>query len=113
MNLPKKHDSPSKNLTFTRRYLDPNRVTYEYHAGVKDSKFDTSLGQKITQGLLALAKKFDLSYTYGTAPRDYTLSQSPYPSEGSLLSLFIGNATPTALAINNTRANIPALYISA
>ena len=32
MNLDEKkahHGSSSKNLTFTRRYLDPNRVTYE------------------------------------------------------------------------------------
>ncbi|KAF9012621.1 Metallo-dependent phosphatase-like protein [Cyathus striatus] len=100
-----------KNITFSRRYLDPNRVTYEFHTG-KKFNFDTSLGKQITQGLNNLAKKFDLSFLFGTAPRDFTLTQAPYPSNNSLLSLFIGNATPTALAINNTRASIPNIIIA-
>ncbi|TFY74337.1 hypothetical protein EWM64_g9675 [Hericium alpestre] len=101
-----------KNITFTRRYLDPNRVTYEFHTTRSNRTFDTSLGKKITKGLNALAKKFDLSSLFGTAPRDYTISRDPYPSNGSLLSLFIEQATPAALAINNTRADIPNIVIT-
>jgi hypothetical protein len=103
MKLPKKHDQTS-NLTFTRRYLDPNRITYEYHTSTSNKTFDTSLGQKITRGLQRLAQRFSLDFQYGIAPHDYTLSQAPYPSENSLLDLFIANVTPTALAYNNSRA---------
>ncbi|KDQ56355.1 hypothetical protein JAAARDRAFT_132659 [Jaapia argillacea MUCL 33604] len=100
------------NLTFSRRYLDPNRVTYEYHAQTSNYTFDTFVGEQITQGLNNLATTFDLSYLYGTAPHDYTISRSPYPSENSSLSLFIQQAAPVALAINNTRANIPNIMIT-
>ncbi|KAF8058688.1 Metallo-dependent phosphatase-like protein [Lyophyllum atratum] len=105
------HGKSNKNITFTRRYLDPNRVTYEYHTGRKGSNFDTDKGTSITSGVKALAKKFNLDFLFGTAPHDFTLNQAPYPSENSLLSLFIEEAVPTALAINNTRASIPNLFI--
>ncbi|KZT22467.1 hypothetical protein NEOLEDRAFT_1137924 [Neolentinus lepideus HHB14362 ss-1] len=100
------------NLTFTRRYLDPNRVTYQYHTSTSNGTFDTSQGKAITQGLLNLAEKYDLSYEYGVAPHDFTLSRAPYPSENSSLSLFIQKAAPVALTINNTRANIPNIMIT-
>ncbi|EPQ55273.1 Metallo-dependent phosphatase [Gloeophyllum trabeum ATCC 11539] len=100
------------NLTFTRRYLDPNRVTYQYHTSTSNSTFDTAQGTAITQGLLDLAQKYDLSYQYGVAPHDFTISQAPYPSENSSLSLFIQKAAPVALTINNTRAGIPNIMIT-
>ncbi|KAG5651303.1 hypothetical protein H0H81_009128 [Sphagnurus paluster] len=105
-------NNSSDNITFTRRYLDPNRVTYEYHTGRKGSSFDTRKGKSITSGLKALAKAFNLDFLFGTAPRDFTLNRVPYPSESSLLSLFIEDAVPTALAINNTRSSIPNLIIT-
>ncbi|KAG5643195.1 hypothetical protein DXG03_001355 [Asterophora parasitica] len=102
----------NSNVTFTRRYLDPNRVTYEYHAGKKSYRFNTQSGLSITGGLKALAKAFKLDTAFGTAPHDFTLSRAPYPSENSQLSLFIKKAVPAALAINNTRASIPNYIIA-
>ncbi|KAG2069137.1 hypothetical protein BDR04DRAFT_1102086 [Suillus decipiens] len=99
------------NITFTRRYLDQNRVTYEYHTHTSKHTFDTARGRSISHGLQELATRFDLSYLYGTAPRDYTMMQDPYPSNGSLLSLWIEQAVPYALAINNTRSSIPNIII--
>lgn len=112
-----------------RRYLDPNRVTYEvwekitalasfpkpiirqYHTKHHNSSFDTSQGREITAGLEALATRFNLSYQFGTAPQDYTLSRDPYPSSGSLLNLMANQVLPTALAMNNTRSNISNIII--
>ncbi|ESK91469.1 vacuolar protein [Moniliophthora roreri MCA 2997] len=105
------HSDRTKNITFSRRYLDPNRVTYEYHTGREGRSFDTKEGKAITQGLLDLSERFDLNLTYGTAPNDYTIFQVPYPSNTSLLSLFVEEASPAVLSINNTRASIPNLVI--
>ena len=85
-----------KNLTFTRRYLDPNRVTYEvrssfyyeehqlillvqYHTDRKGASFDTAVGKSISKGMDKLAQKFDLSFTFGTAPHDFYLSRLVVP----------------------------------
>ncbi|KAG2074824.1 hypothetical protein BDR04DRAFT_1092403 [Suillus decipiens] len=102
----------ANNISFTRRYMDQNRVTYEYHTQMSNQTFDTAHGRSITDGLQELAVMFDLSYLYGTAPEDYTINQNPYPSNGSLLSLFIADAVPYALSINNTRNSIPNLIIT-
>lgn len=107
MSLKLDPQNESENLTFSRRYLDNNRVTYEYHTKSDMSSFDTTKGQEITAGLNQLFVDFDLGFTYGTAPQDYTLTQVPYPSNGSLLSLFAELATPYALSLNNSRADIP------
>ncbi|KAJ7632877.1 Metallo-dependent phosphatase-like protein [Roridomyces roridus] len=104
-------DHDTKNITFTRRYLDPNRVTYEYHTGRGNFSFDTAWGQSITRGLEKLAKTFDLSFQYGVAPHDFTLSQSPFPSNNSVLSL-MAEAMPVALTVNNSRASIPNIMIT-
>ncbi|KAF8806633.1 hypothetical protein BYT27DRAFT_7191187 [Phlegmacium glaucopus] len=102
----------NKNLTFSRRYLDPNRVTYEFHTSKNDLTFDTRDGKSITEGLNDLATRFDLSFQFGTAPHDFFLTRAPFPSNDSLLTLFIDDAVPVALAINNTRASIPNIIIT-
>ncbi|PSS37383.1 hypothetical protein PHLCEN_2v773 [Hermanssonia centrifuga] len=112
MDFDRNSRDKTKNLTFTRRYMDPNRVTFEYHAGRSNFTFDTRTGQSITRGLEQLSKNFDLDFFFGTAPQDYTLSRSPYPSNGSLLTLFATQALPVALAINNSRADIPNVIIT-
>ncbi|KZT69652.1 hypothetical protein DAEQUDRAFT_756803 [Daedalea quercina L-15889] len=103
--------SDTENITFTRRYLDANRVTYEYHTNTSNSTYDTTAGRNITTGLQQLWDTYDLSYLYGTAPQDYTLSRNPYPSNGSVLSLLVTEALPYALMINNTRVNIPNIIL--
>ncbi|KAI0264244.1 Metallo-dependent phosphatase-like protein [Gloeopeniophorella convolvens] len=105
------HRGSNKNLTINRRYLDPNRVTYEFHTHRQNSSFDTALGKEITKGLNGLASQFDLSFLFGMAPQDYTLSRDPITSNNSLLALFSEQVLPTALAINNTRADIPNIII--
>ncbi|KAK0497261.1 Metallo-dependent phosphatase-like protein [Armillaria luteobubalina] len=107
MSLKLDDPSGSKNLTFSRRYLDPNRVTYEYHTQENQSSFDTTNGQEITAGLNQLFLDYDLNFTFGTAPHDYSITRAPYPSNDSQLSLFAELATPYAISVNNSRADIP------
>ncbi|KAJ7204707.1 Metallo-dependent phosphatase-like protein [Mycena pura] len=111
--FPKTQRESKHNITFSRRYLDPNRVTYEFHTvtGQRSSSFDTSQGRSITKGLEQLAKTFDLSFKFGVAPHDFYLSRAPYPSNDSVLSLMAA-AMPVALTINNTRAGNPNIMIT-
>ena len=106
------NDDNSKNLTFSRRYLDPNRLTYKFHTSKKETHFDTHAGKQITEQLQDLTARFNLTYEYGVAPHDFTITRAPHTSESSVLSLLINKAAPTALSINNTRANIPRLVIT-
>ncbi|KAH9935240.1 Metallo-dependent phosphatase-like protein, partial [Epithele typhae] len=100
-----------QNITFNRRYLDPNRVTYEYHSRRGNFTFDTFEGHQITRGLTQLAERFNLSMQFGTAPHDFTISQAPYPSNDSSLSLFV-TAMAAALPLNSTRKGVPNVMIT-
>jgi hypothetical protein len=51
---------------FSRRYLDPNRLTYAFHAG---EKFDTQEGLNTTHGLTKAAADFNITYEYGVVPQ--------------------------------------------
>lgn len=119
------------------RCEDPSRtakreltaVDFKYHTRKNDNKFDTSLGEKIRNGLEALSARFNLNNIFGTAPQDYFLQsyvvhytsltvrspcypfRVPYPSNNSLLSLYVDDVVPTALRINNTESSQPALFI--
>ncbi|KAJ7635196.1 Metallo-dependent phosphatase-like protein [Roridomyces roridus] len=98
--------SPSTVVTSTA-----NRITYQYHTNRTEETFDTPQGLNITRGLEDLRDRFDLTYQYGVAPRDYTMTRAPYPSEGSLQTLIVEEAIPTVLALNTTRTGIPSLVI--
>ncbi|KZV60412.1 hypothetical protein PENSPDRAFT_760009 [Peniophora sp. CONT] len=100
------------NISFSRRYMDSNRVTFEYHSGQSNDTFDTDNGTSLTASLLDLANQFDLSFLYGMAPQDYPFARAPYPSNSSLLSLLADEVLPLSLSVNNTRASsIPAYII--
>ncbi|KAF9519339.1 hypothetical protein BS47DRAFT_1370749 [Hydnum rufescens UP504] len=105
-------------LNITRRYLDPNRNTcvsllrlYKYHTQLRD--FDTRKGHEISQQILTLTNKFNLSYIFGTAPQDYFLSRAPFPSNNSLFSLLTDKLLPTVLPrVNPVRAQaVPSIAI--
>ncbi|KAJ6560221.1 Metallo-dependent phosphatase-like protein [Mycena capillaripes] len=101
----------TQNLNFSRRYLDANLVTYQYHTNRTESTFGTAEGRNITDGLLKLQERFDLSFQYGVAPRDYTMTRAPYPSNDSILTLTVEEVVPTVLAMNTSRAGLPSLLI--
>ncbi|KAH9935239.1 Metallo-dependent phosphatase-like protein [Epithele typhae] len=107
------HSTTPKDITFNRRYLDTNLVTYEacYHTQSDNATFATVEGQQITGGLNELAERFNLGMLFGTAPRDFTIEQAPYPSNGSSLSLFVA-AMEYALPLNSTRQGVPAIMIT-
>jgi hypothetical protein len=113
MELPAENTSPDDAITFTRRYLDANRVTYQYHTAQSESTFDTPEGSEISAGLRALAEQFGLSHTYGVVPQDYQDFGVPHTSEDSLFHLLATKVLPFALAHNNARAARPHYIIFA
>ncbi|KAL4079063.1 Metallo-dependent phosphatase-like protein [Scleroderma citrinum] len=101
----------SNDVEFSRRYLDQNVVTYKHHTRELNVSFNTPEGDSITKGLKELAEQYNLSYKYGEAPQDYFIFWVPHNSEKSIWRLFLDEALPVALAINNTRAHIPNVKI--
>ncbi|KAI0301732.1 Metallo-dependent phosphatase-like protein [Multifurca ochricompacta] len=89
-NLPK----PGNDLDYNRRYLDPNRVTYEFHTNTTEKTFDTDEGKKLTEDLGNLYNKFELYRLWGKSPQDYSLFYQNVTSDKSVLNLFINKVLP-------------------
>lgn len=91
-------------ITYSRRYLDWNRLTFEYHAaGSQEGTFDYHSGLRVTGDITAARKKLNLSALYGCAPDTYCLSCKPFGDPGNINSLL-----PVALGatvINTTRSS--------
>lgn len=105
--------SKGKDMKFSRRYLDNNRVTYQYHTNTTTITFDTPGGLAITRSLYDLVAKFNLGSTFGFVPQDYYLDRVPYPSENSVVSLFIDKVLPAVLpASNPKRAGTPSIILA-
>ncbi|KAG2169419.1 hypothetical protein VTO58DRAFT_101515 [Aureobasidium pullulans] len=78
----------SSNMTFFRRYLDWNRMTFEYHAeGSQTKASDTTKGLAVSENITATRKELNLTSVYGCAPQTWCLSCAPFMSEGSIYSL--------------------------
>ncbi|KAL4079062.1 Metallo-dependent phosphatase-like protein [Scleroderma citrinum] len=101
----------SPTFNFSRRYLDQNRVTYQYHIRDMNVSFDTPEGLSIAKGLADLADRYNLTYQYGMAPKDYLVFPKDWKSKESIWPLFIDKALPVALATDSGRANIPNITI--
>ncbi|KAF2715459.1 Metallo-dependent phosphatase [Pleomassaria siparia CBS 279.74] len=98
-------------LRYARRYLDWNRVTFNYHAKGSQpyTAFDTSAGVLTTTDITSARTKLNLTDLYGCAPATYCQYCKPFLSEGNLFGL-LQTALATAV-VNETRKDIPRLII--
>lgn len=100
----------SSSLLYSRRYLDWNRLTFEYHAkGSQVSTFDTTKGLSVTSNITTTRHELNLTALYGCAPQTWCISCAPFLSTGSIYTLL--TKALSAAVINETRADIPRLII--
>ena len=87
-------NTSTSGLVYSRRYLDWNRLTFEYHAtDSQASTFDYHSGLRVTGEITDIRKQLNLSSLYGCAPATYCASCAPFTSAGNIFTL-----VPVALA---------------
>lgn len=95
---------------FSRRYLDPNRKTYAFHAG---QKFDTRQGLSVTRGLAKTAEQFNITYRLGTAPQSFFGYRLAPNAKNSLNYLFAGpHGVLETIVRNPDRPHAPLIIIN-
>ncbi|KAL8665355.1 MAG: hypothetical protein Q9202_002247 [Teloschistes flavicans] len=100
----------TSNLVYSRRYLDWNRLTFEYHAtGSQESTFDYHSGERVTAEITKDRKQLNLTALYGCAPESYCQSCKPFMAEGNIFKLL--STALAATVVNESRALIPRLII--
>lgn len=100
----------ASNLTYFRRYLDWNRLSFEYHAaGSQVKTFDTSKGLSVTKNITETRYELNLTSLYGCAPASWCISCAPFLSNGSIFSLL--QTALSATIKTPAREDIPRLII--
>lgn len=97
-------------LTYSRRYLDWNRLTFAYHAkNSQDKTFDIKAGTKVTAEIYADRQKLNLTSLYGCAPATWCVSCQPFGSAGNIFTLV--STALGAEVVNPARSTIPRYVI--
>ena len=98
------------NLVYFRRYIDWNRLSFEYHAvGSQASTFDVTPGTRVTVDITDERYALNLTQLFGCAPQTYCITCAPYLSNGSIYSLV--QVALGAEVVNASRSTIPRLII--
>lgn len=109
-------DQPSNELrsvsgpTFTRKYMDNNRLGMYYHSATNESTFDTKHGQRVSKMIARARTALDLDYEYGCAPKSLWTSRAEYPSEDSIFTWLEKEVLPDVVT-HPKRKNGPRLAI--
>lgn len=103
-------NTSTSGLVYSRRYLDWNRLTFEYHAtNSQDSTFDYHSGLRVSGDITDARNKLNLTALYGCAPATYCQSCAPFESAGNIFSLV--STALSATVVNASRSTIPRYII--
>ena len=74
---------------YSRRYLDWNRATFEFHAVGNQSAadFDSASGLATSADITQYRNQLNLGDIYGCVPQDYCLSCAPFESPDNIFPL--------------------------
>lgn len=101
--------------TYARRYLDWNRLTFEYHASgsqtgsananytADPSAFDTPAGASTTADIYDYRQQLNLTARLGCSPQFWCMSCAPFGSAGSIYTLLADALS--AVVVNASRAD--------
>lgn len=102
--------------TYARRYLDWNRLTFEYHASGSQTNstttaagFDTAAGQNTTALLYGYRQQLSITARLGCSPQLWCQSCAEFNSSGSiynLLSQALGGAVVSPARADKARVSI-------
>lgn len=95
---------------YGRRYLDWNRLTFEYHASgsqtnytVNEGSFDIAEGKNTTAEIYDIRQHYNLSAVLGCSPQLWCMSCAEFNSSGSIYNLLAQALSATV--VNDTRSD--------
>ncbi|KAF3064909.1 hypothetical protein GL218_02310 [Daldinia childiae] len=98
-------------FVYSRRYLDWNRRTFEYHAATLYNKsFDYHSGLDVTEDITNDRKQLNLTVVYGCVPQDYCMTCVPFNASGNIFPL-LSDALAGGV-VNESRKDIPRYIIA-
>ncbi|PVH75498.1 hypothetical protein DL98DRAFT_562372 [Cadophora sp. DSE1049] len=75
-------------LVYSRRYLDWNRRTFEYHAASSQADtFDYHSGSRVSSAITDIRENLNITYLFGCSPDTYCISCQPMESPRNIYNL--------------------------
>lgn len=85
----------SESPCFSRRYIDFNRRSFEYHGrGNQIQSSSASKGENVSKSIRHLREKLQLDNTQGYVPQTYYMSARPQDSEDNIYHLITSQVLP-------------------
>ncbi|KAI0597982.1 Ser/Thr protein phosphatase family protein [Biscogniauxia sp. FL1348] len=104
-------ENSTSSFVYSRRYLDWNRRTMEFHAATwYDHSFDYDNGLETTAEIANYRTQLNLGEVYGCVPQDYCLTCAPFNSSDNIFPL-LASALAGAV-VNESRKDIARYIIS-
>ncbi|KAI5923859.1 Ser/Thr protein phosphatase family protein [Camillea tinctor] len=98
-------------FVYSRRYLDWNRRTFEFHAATwYDHNFDYDNGLETTAEIANYRTQLNLGEVYGCVPQDYCMTCAPFNSSNNIFPLLSGALA--GAVVNESRKDIARYIIS-
>lgn len=128
--------SGNSTVRYARRYLDWNRLTFEYHSNTsqvnglaptsaykfaprrlrprqlppsQEGSFDTPQGTGVTNTIYQDRQQLNLTALYGCAPQNWCQSCAPFLSPGNIFSLL--TTALQQIVVNPNRTDVPRMVI--
>ncbi|KAI1498475.1 Ser/Thr protein phosphatase family protein [Biscogniauxia marginata] len=96
---------------YSRRYLDWNRRTLEFHATTwYDHNFDYDNGLETTAVIAKYREQLSLGEVYGCVPQDYCMTCAPFNSSDNIFPLL--SSALAEVVVNESRRDIARYVIS-
>jgi hypothetical protein len=100
---------PRSPFRYFRRYLDWNRLTFQYHANGSQNPFDTVKGGETSKMIRAGRLQLNLTQVYGCAPRTFCKDCVPLGDTGNLFTLLQDILTLTL--VQQSRSSTPRMIL--
>lgn len=79
---------------FSRRYIDFNKESLIHHSKSTKHEFDTKKGLSITKEITDARENLNLTFSFGSVPRNYPLNEHPYGHPSNLYTFVNSSILP-------------------
>ena len=100
----KKELTAQRSMTFSRKYIDNNVLSFQHHVSLNETTFPTEHGQNVSKAIKEARNKLKLDRTYGCAEKDLWMSRAQYPGNDSIFTWLEEQVLPDVIQ-DKDRAN--------
>ncbi|CAE6423228.1 unnamed protein product [Rhizoctonia solani] len=105
MSISLNKSSPTSPVSFERRYLDANNITYMYHSNTTERNFHSVVGKEVDAFNQELTTRWNLGKVHGCSSQNYFIERFKWPHPQNIYAFYIFQVLPEVLVKSSGRKN--------